>query len=233
MKTFDPVWGEQQARALVAEFNGLQTGRILFTRPGSVPKTTSGKVQRQKCKQLYSSGELTGLTPAKRAVQKPTSAVGEHLIAAVARAAGVPQASIDPEASLFSLGLDSRMAIDLQAALETQTGHTLPLDWLLSGPSIADIVRRLPQTTQSAPAPTSTAEGNAEKVRSLNANQEALWFLSRLAPDSAAFQLHLAFHIEGPLKTETLVRILPGLMTRHPGLRTCFSEQNGTPRLGL
>ncbi|MCG8312771.1 MAG: AMP-binding protein [Pseudomonadales bacterium] len=45
-------------RRNVSEQHGLQVAEIILVKPASLPKTTSGKVQRKRCKNLYLQGEL-------------------------------------------------------------------------------------------------------------------------------------------------------------------------------
>ncbi|MGD8862245.1 MAG: fatty acyl-AMP ligase [Myxococcales bacterium] len=44
--------------AKVAETNGLNVGHVAVVKVGSLPKTSSGKVQRRRTKQLFETGEL-------------------------------------------------------------------------------------------------------------------------------------------------------------------------------
>jgi acyl-CoA synthetase (AMP-forming)/AMP-acid ligase II/alkylation response protein AidB-like acyl-CoA dehydrogenase/acyl carrier protein len=48
----------RQIRAEVARQFGVAVGPVLFVRPGAFPRTTSGKVQRARCKALALAGEL-------------------------------------------------------------------------------------------------------------------------------------------------------------------------------
>ncbi len=45
-------------RQAVSEQHGLRTGDILLTLPGSIPRTTSGKIKHFLCKQQYLDGTL-------------------------------------------------------------------------------------------------------------------------------------------------------------------------------
>ncbi|MEL6489594.1 MAG: AMP-binding protein [Cyanobacteria bacterium J06634_6] len=45
-------------RAAVSKEHGLKVGQVALLRPGHLPKTTSGKVQRQTCKAQFQSGTL-------------------------------------------------------------------------------------------------------------------------------------------------------------------------------
>lgn len=47
-----------EVRARIARTAGVQVDEVVIVSPGSVPKTTSGKVQRALCRQLYLDGAL-------------------------------------------------------------------------------------------------------------------------------------------------------------------------------
>jgi acyl-CoA synthetase (AMP-forming)/AMP-acid ligase II len=49
------------ATEAIAARHGLKLGKILLVRAGTVPKTTSGKVQRRRCKEAYVVGEIDPL----------------------------------------------------------------------------------------------------------------------------------------------------------------------------
>jgi acyl-CoA synthetase (AMP-forming)/AMP-acid ligase II/alkylation response protein AidB-like acyl-CoA dehydrogenase/acyl carrier protein len=48
----------QQVRAEVGRQFGVAVGQVVFVRPGTFPRTTSGKVQRARCRNLLCKGEL-------------------------------------------------------------------------------------------------------------------------------------------------------------------------------
>jgi acyl-CoA synthetase (AMP-forming)/AMP-acid ligase II len=51
----------------VAETHGVRLRRLLLVPPGRVPRTTSGKVRRAACRELYRAGALDGGAPAAAA----------------------------------------------------------------------------------------------------------------------------------------------------------------------
>ena len=59
--------------------------------------------------------------------------------------------------------------------------------------------------------------------------QQRLWFLQQLAPRSAAFNIHRAWRLRGPLDRRALRRALAGLLARHPVLSVRFEEFGGEP----
>ncbi|HEX7186575.1 MAG TPA: amino acid adenylation domain-containing protein, partial [Thermoanaerobaculia bacterium] len=152
-------------RQAVAEEHEAAVHEVVLVVPGGVPKTTSGKVQRRACRDLYLRGELDAvgrsrLAPA--AAEEPAiagDALGETLAATpeaerpalveswlrrtFARLAGTGAAAIDPEAPLTALGLDSLVAIELKNAVEAETGAELSIVALLEGMSLREAARNL------------------------------------------------------------------------------------------
>lgn len=68
-------WPEIKAaiRAAVQRSHGLHIDEIVFIKPGSLPRTSSGKVMRFQCRQEFLSGAWTGGVP-KDALTQPSSA---------------------------------------------------------------------------------------------------------------------------------------------------------------
>ncbi|MEW5985069.1 MAG: condensation domain-containing protein [Chloroflexota bacterium] len=63
----------------------------------------------------------------------------------------------------------------------------------------------------------------------LSYNQERLWFLAQLRPDSAAYNLTVAARLVGPLNTAALEWSIKAIVQRHEMLRTTFTGVNGQP----
>jgi hypothetical protein len=75
----------EKALNAVAEEHGLKLFDVVLVRPGALPRTTSGKIQRDGCRMLYLSGELArtaydsyhpslGRNQAGTTVERPASA---------------------------------------------------------------------------------------------------------------------------------------------------------------
>src|SRR5258707_13741765 len=60
--------------------------------------------------------------------------------------------------------------------------------------------------------------------------QQRLWFLDRLEPGSAAYNVPLAVRLHGPLDADSLARSLAQLGERHEALRTRLVTVDGQPR---
>lgn len=79
------------------------------------------------------------------------------------------------------------------------------------------------------------AELLREKVRRreafvpLSYNQQGIWFLSQLAPESMVYNVSFAARIISDLNVPALERSFQALIDRHPCLRTTFSVRAGKP----
>ncbi|MFE6589300.1 condensation domain-containing protein [Streptomyces sp. NPDC057781] len=63
----------------------------------------------------------------------------------------------------------------------------------------------------------------------LSAGQEAMWFLHRLAPASAAYNVVLGVRVHSPLDVERLRRAVAALAGRHELLNSVYEEEDGQP----
>src|SRR5687768_7632800 len=59
--------------------------------------------------------------------------------------------------------------------------------------------------------------------------QERLWFIDRLDPGSAAYNIPVAWRLGGALDEAALERSLGEIVRRHEALRTVFAEADGSP----
>nr|WSX79045.1 condensation domain-containing protein [Streptomyces sp. NBC_00899] len=63
----------------------------------------------------------------------------------------------------------------------------------------------------------------------LTAAQRRLWFLNRLDPQDAAYNISASVLLRGDLDTDRLVRAFDTVIARHESLRTRFAEYDGEP----
>ncbi|ARU63613.1 hypothetical protein CBW65_23305 [Tumebacillus avium] len=241
-------------RQAVAEAHELQVYGIVLLKPASIPKTSSGKIQRHACKDRFQNGGLEVLKsdvldrtgPAadgeeaadvqlSRAelLAADTDARGalleQYLLARAAEALKVSQASVGRDRPLGSLGMDSLTAVELKHEIEESLGVELPLAVLLEGPSVAtltqDVLKELDETSE-APAVIKPMEPGSYP---LSHGQRALFFLQQLNPNSTAYHIASAVKIGTGLDVEKLCAAIAELGLRHPLLRTTFAYNGGEP----
>ncbi|MGI5150977.1 amino acid adenylation domain-containing protein [Plantactinospora sp. CA-294935] len=170
----DGVDPEQVAGAVrreVAAAHGLHAHAVVLIRPGSVPRTSSGKIQRHRCRADYLAGRLTvvgqstvqlvgqGATqqdaagervvppePARlRAAAPPARRrlVEAYLRAQAAAVLRVDGSEVPLDRPLNELGLDSLAATMLQHRIEEDLHTLLPLADIVDGASVAALAERL------------------------------------------------------------------------------------------
>ncbi len=250
-KFLDVEKAVSKIRQVVAEHHELQVYAVFLLNPGTIPKTTSGKIRRYDCKIGFLNGSLNvrassimktvdigedeGLldweslldsSPEKRLWLLETYL--QKLVAAVLK---VDPSEIDWQKRLSSLGIDSLMAVELQHRLETSLGIALPITRFLRGASVADLAEEgLKQLRISSSSLEPTLIFTQDRKQfPLSYNQRAIWFLHQLAPESAAYNIPFALRIRSEVDIPALRRAFQSLVLRHPVLRTTYTMIDGKP----
>jgi natural product biosynthesis luciferase-like monooxygenase protein/FkbM family methyltransferase len=234
-------------RQAVAEEYELQTYAIVLLKPGSLPKTSSGKIQRHACRAKFlkeefealatwrartdplATGDESSATSIQIAPDK--NSIEEWLVHAVAARLRLNTFEIDHNRPIVYYGVDSLIAVDLTHAIETSFGVSLSVADLLQSPGIVDLAAevfesltgRAKEIQKSAPLKLQQQEAP------LSYGQRALWFLHQLAPQSAAYNISAAARIRSELDVTALKKALQELAERHPALRTTFPVQEEMP----
>ena len=71
------------------------------------------------------------------------------------------------------------------------------------------------------------AADDSELPAPLSYNQQRLWFLDRLRPNSAQYNVYRAWRVDGPLDLSALDSALQAILDRHQVLRMRIRESNG------
>jgi amino acid adenylation domain-containing protein/non-ribosomal peptide synthase protein (TIGR01720 family) len=221
-------------RAAVAEEHEVSVSEVVLIRPETLPRTSSGKVRRSACRELYLEDGLrvlgaSRLSPAV-ADEAPRAEAGapDWLRRAFAAAVRIDPGRVDPDLPLIAAGLDSLTAVELQQAIEETAGVSLPLSDLLEGMTLCELERRVAGGEARPKTQVFPAAGEAAGEHPLSWNQRSLWFLNRLAPEDSAYNLAGAARL-GPIDQGALGRAIQALVDRHPMLRATFADTPGGP----
>jgi amino acid adenylation domain-containing protein len=219
-------------REAVAREHEIAVDLVVLLPPGSMPKTSSGKVQRSRCAEQLRAGRLAEAGRSELPAPAPGPAVldAERLRAAApadrpglllsylldrVAAAG---AAARPDTPLLALGLDSLAVLALQRGIETDLGLSAGLAELTEAQHLTELAGRL--AARLAPAATTAA---------VSPGQAALWFLHEMAPESTAHTIAVALRLAGPLDLTALRAGVAVLADRHDALRTTFPAPGGEP----
>lgn len=238
----------EKIRQALAEEHEVQAHAVVLIKTGSVPKTSSGKIQRFAARAAFLEkslaavaewrgsfvSESTSFDPAPSLALRNAEAAESWLRRELSSKLGIEETKIDPHQPVTRYGLDSLAAVELMHSIETNLGVAVPLANFLRSPSIAElaleICAQLERQTQTGKTPPS-ASGTACAVHPLSRGQQALWFLQRMNAESAAYNVAGAVRILSELDPEALRRAFVGLAERHASLRTTFTTEDGEPVL--
>jgi iturin family lipopeptide synthetase A len=132
-------------REAVAREHGLRLERIVLIRTGTLPRTSSGKVQRRHCRETLLEGRLQVVAEWHREVWQKAggalslagrSAVPEWLVEIVARHLEVPAGALVPSEPLGRFGLTSVAAAQIAGEVGSRVGRDLPAALLFDHPTL-------------------------------------------------------------------------------------------------
>jgi acyl-CoA synthetase (AMP-forming)/AMP-acid ligase II/acyl carrier protein len=141
-------------RHAVAENHQLQLHAIALIRPGSIPKTSSGKIQRFKAKKEFLENTLDPIASylSKDTLSSPPYALSslpyaddeviEWIRNWMARELQIPADRIETDKPVASYGLDSLKAVLLAADASKRFGIDWPLELFLEETTIQQIVKK-------------------------------------------------------------------------------------------
>ncbi|MCA9708989.1 MAG: amino acid adenylation domain-containing protein, partial [Myxococcales bacterium] len=239
-------------RHAVSLTHQLEVATVVLLAPGTIPKTSSGKIQRRACKARFLGGtlEVIGTSrrpmPSSRAVDPPTAAVLDELQrldpvvregaiesllrGAISRILGLAEAHVPSRRSLAQLGLDSLGVVELANQVEDELGLRLTPTMVLENDVAALAVELARRIGEGSHIPRTLEVGHADAPR-ISLAQERMWFAEQLDPGTSRHNVAVGLRLEGPLNRAVLTAALADLLERHEVLRSSFREVDGKPHV--
>ena len=172
----DSVTGDiaQAIRKAIAEHHDLQVYAVYLLKPGGIPKTSSGKIQRRACQQgivnqtlavLGRWGETVGLPqeqqtpppePALKSAPGPSlwaQEIQTWLVNRIAQHLNVTPTQIDPQWLFSDYGIDSATAVSLSGELEQWLKRRLSPTLIYDYPTITHLAEHLAQGASAEATP--------------------------------------------------------------------------------
>jgi amino acid adenylation domain-containing protein len=132
--------------------------------------------------------------------------------------------------SFFELGGHSLLATRVVSRVRAVFAVELPLRALFEGPTVAALAGRVEALRRAElPVLPPVVPVARRGALPLSFAQERLWFIDRLEPGSAVYNLSAAWRVGGALDGAALERALGEIVRRHEALRTVFREVDGAP----
>ncbi|MEP7011722.1 MAG: amino acid adenylation domain-containing protein, partial [Acidobacteriota bacterium] len=193
-----------------------------FVEVAEWPLTPTGKIDRRALPDPVFESSSTERIALRTATEEIVAGVFTELL-------GV--AEIGAEADFFALGGHSLLATQLASRLRRTFWVELSLAELFAGATVAAIAERIDALAggPSAPALKRRKASGEEGEGELSFAEERLWFLDRLDPGTATYNVGFQLTLDGPLSFAPFVAALSSIVARHARLRTRFGERAGKP----
>ena len=239
-------------RRNVSENHELQVYAIALIMPGSILKTSSGKIQRRANKAAFLSNELNlvcewraGLGPVHESEYQEYQGDNESsndikslLRQMISAKLGVQNEMLDEDQPIANYGLDSLQIVELMHNIETLFGikptfgsfFDLSFNEMVSSIAAQKTALELPTNTASDHVDVNAVPDERRFIeKQLSRGQKALWFLQQVKPDNIVYNITRAVWIDTGLDVHALERTFNRLAERHSALRTTFHAKDGEP----
>ena len=205
-------------RRFVAEDVGIEPAHVVLARPGSVPKTSSGKLRRADCRRRYLNEELAIIARWDRVATSDATTAPAHseteaqshaflrramsfidasqrpaivrgfLLSSVAELLDIPASQLSDAISLAQAGLGSMRFVELKHRIDAALDIDAPIELLLSDVTAAGAADALLRIIEGEVF--EPRDGARRKIASseLSFSQRAMWTIHRLDGASQAVQ---------------------------------------------
>jgi acyl-CoA synthetase (AMP-forming)/AMP-acid ligase II/acyl carrier protein len=222
-------------RNAIWEQHELDVYCVALLKPGSIPKTSSGKIQRRACREAFLADELQPVVVSSQEQRRnelahhataPRSLQEELLTRIWQDVLGIERVGVFD--SFVDLGGDSLQAAQIISRIRDTFQLELPLQDLLASPTIAEQAQQIEQarlTLLNVPLPSIEATSRTTTLFPLSYAQERMWFFEQTIPGSTGPRdnIPIAVRLRGSVEIDALMQGFEEIMRRHDILRTTFN----------
>ncbi|MEG4112400.1 MULTISPECIES: amino acid adenylation domain-containing protein [unclassified Microcoleus] len=221
----------------------VQVYGVVLIKPGSIPKTTSGKIQRRAACADFLADNLevvaSSILQISDVVEIENRLTREMLLSAeleerqaqletylrqqVARVLKVSLSQIQSAQAFSNLGFDSLAVFEFKNQIETALKIALSIEDLFQELSLAQRAAKILEKLAEAPKTASIQPVSRLPNIPLSFAQERLWFFDQLEPGNPFYNLCGAVRVTGQLNAEALRQSIEKIIERHEVLRTAFA----------
>ncbi|HMB53893.1 MAG TPA: condensation domain-containing protein, partial [Thermoanaerobaculia bacterium] len=195
---------------------------VRLVRLAALPLTPNGKLDRAALPEPEAAAD-GDLAPPREGLEATVAGLWRELLGVEA---------VGRESDFFALGGHSLLATRLVSRLRAALGVEVELRALFEAPTLAAFAARL-EAARRVPgeAPPPLVPVDRAGPLPLSFAQQRLWFLDRLEPGSAAYNVPTAVGWRGELSPAVLAAALTRVVGRHEVLRTVYrAGDDGEPR---
>ena len=185
-----------------------------------LPRTPNGKVDRKALPEPEMAAGRSGYVELR--------GPAEELLAAVwADVLGIDRVGAGDD--FFALGGHSLLAVRVLARVRDLFGVELPVRQIFEQPTVRALAARLEDRRGPAAAAPPIRRAGRGGPLPLSFGQERLWFLDRMSPGDASYNIPVVLALRGALDLDRLRAGFEAAVRRHEALRTRFGLVDGHP----
>lgn len=200
--------------------------------PNSIPMTSSGKIQRRQCKDLFLQGKFTSVSDKKvmpeaglpedsgSPVTKQLSEIWQQCLKTA------PDATVSNSSNFFADGGDSISAIRMIAEIESRCEVKLSEDALFLHSNFSDLVKHVEALIQVKGDDNVTITATGNNKGQLSPAQSRLMVINQAMEDKAIFNLPVIVDFPS-INLDVLQNALLLLLKKHEALRTAYETDDG------
>ncbi|RVW00084.1 non-ribosomal peptide synthetase, partial [Rhodococcus xishaensis] len=214
-----PASGREIDTAALIDFVGRSLPRHMVPATvmmlDEIPLTPGGKLDRKALPEpMFEAKEF----------RAPTTATEELVAAVFAEVLDTPRVGRDDD--FFELGGNSLMATQVVSRLSATAGAQIPVRVVFGASTVEALAAHIDNASGDDAYPDLVAGPRPDRVP-LSLAQRRMWFLNRLEPESAAYNIPFAVRLSGGLDVEALRAAVVDVVGRHESLRTRYPEVDG------
>jgi acyl-CoA synthetase (AMP-forming)/AMP-acid ligase II/acyl carrier protein len=237
-------------RRAVIEHHEVSVHAVVLLVAGTIPKTSSGKIQRHACRTAFLEGSLeeiarhtvtrTEVTTQRRIDARDvrtasgaerTSLLTTYLRQSLAALLETDPRNIDTHRPVNTYGIDSLRAVELNYQLEQDLGVAMPFSIFLRAVTIASLAALVSdRMDEGADAPPIVAAPR-DRPTPLSYSQESFWNWEQRHVGTATWNLPRFCRLVGKLDVAALERAWAETVRRNEILRTRFVAVDGRPAM--
>ncbi|RCX14282.1 polyketide synthase PksJ [Anaerobacterium chartisolvens] len=221
----------------IGEKTGIEVSDVIPIK--SMPKTTSGKIQRYKLRESFLNGEYDAIRAElnslmdsdirNRVIEPPKNDTEKRLVEVWCDILGYSR--VGTRDSFFDLGGDSLKITRVISRIRDLFDVELTQSEFFENPCIEALACIIDGAGKNK-------SGGSESIKTflpdtgrlpLSFGQKRLWFLDRLNSESPQYNLYTALRLKGSLRADLMEKSVCMVIQRHKILSSSFYEEDGTP----
>ncbi len=231
LKKADAKFLYLRVTAIIAESFEIGVHDVIFVRPASIPKTSSGKIQRILCKDKYVKREFESVAiDVDLPTSEPRTLLEQKLVLIWREVLNVSHLGI--EDNFFALGGNSLSATVITSRIRDEFQIEMPVRFLFEYPTIADFSKALATFEDDQILPPIRFREDRRKL-SLSYAQQRMWFIDKLYEGGAEYNIPGIFELKGELKKALFEEAIQAIVMRHEVIRTNYVTVDGVPEIKI